>query len=324
MGELLTYALYEDRNGYIWIGSQDAVYRYNPVYRSFKRFTYRLLLGVREGYLSNILGIAENNRGRIYFGAYTQIVDEHDDYRSKGLFYYDEVKQAMFPYDLPDHIDLSSVYLMSTDRDDNIWMFGNLGFYKLDTLNQLENVPCPDSELCLDENEYITGMAADSSGNVWFSSSFSKLRKYDPKKNKLELVKMDIPLTGNIFNQYSDMLIDEKQDIWFATQQGLIRFDRNKFGAEVFDPGSKDRLLRSMSTALAKDNFGNLWIGTESMGLLKYNSHNLLGSFIWDDNDHSTITSGWVFRMFEDKKGEIWIALAEPLEMQASTGWIDK
>ena len=308
MGELLTYVLYEDRNGYIWIGSQDAVYRYNPKFRSFKRYTYRNLIGVREGYMSSILRITDNNRGRIYFGLATPVYDEMDVYRPRGLFYYDENKEAMMPFEFPDGVDLSSVYFISNDPDDNIWLFGNSGLFKLDTLNQLVSVPCTDDELCLDDGEYLTGMEADSSGFVWFSSSFSKIRKYDPKTDSLELVELDNPLSGNLFNIYSDMLIDEKQDIWFATQQGLIHFDRKKFEAEVFDPGSKDRLLRDMATSLAIDNFGNLWIGTESMGLLKYNARDLLGSFVWDDNDPSTITSGWVFRMTEDKEGDIWIA----------------
>ncbi len=292
----------------IWIGSQDAVYRYNPEFRSFKRYTYRDLLGMRDGYMANILTIADNHQGRIYFGAYTQIIDEQDDYRSRGLFYYDENKKAMFPFELPEGVDLYTVYLMSTGPDNNIWIFGNSGFYKLDTLNQLVNIPCPDDEICLEDGEYITGMATDSSGYVWFVSSLSKIRKYDPKKEQVEMVDLDIPLTGNIFNIYSDMIIDDQQDIWFATQQGLVRFDRKKSVAEVFDPRSKDRLYRDMSTSLATDDFGNLWIGTESVGLLKYNSRNLLGSFVWDDNDPTTITSGWVFRLFEDKQGEVWIS----------------
>ena len=307
MGELLTYILYEDRDGFIWIGCQDAVYRYNPMYSSFKRFTYRHLLDIREGYLSSVIAMADNHRGRIYFGAYTQIVDEQDDYRSKGIFYYDEQKEAMLPFELPDGVDLFSVYLMSTDPDDNIWLFGNSGFYKLDTLNHLKNIPCTNDIVCLDDDEYITGMKVDSSGIVWFSSSYSKIRKYNPKNNQLELVELDIPFSGSIFNQYSNMLIDGQQDVWFATQQGLVRFNRKESVAEVFDPGSKDRLLRDMATALAIDDFGNLWIGTESVGLLKYNPRNLLGSFVWDDNDPSTITSGWVFEIFEDKQGEVWI-----------------
>jgi len=308
MGELLTYTLFEDRNGYIWIGSQDAVYRYNPKFRSFKRYTYRNLIGVRDGFMSSILQIIDNNRGRIYFGLTTPIFNEMDDYRPRGLFYYDENTEVLMPFELPDSVNLSNVYLMTRDPDDNIWIFGNSGFYKLDTLNQLVNLQFTAHELGMDEGEYITGMKADSSGNIWVSSSLSKIRKYDPKTDSLELMGLEIPLGGNIFNQYSDMLIDEKQVIWFATQQGLIRFDRKKSVAEVFDPGSKDRLLRDMATTLAIDDFGNLWIGTESVGLLKYNARNLLGSFVWDDNDPSTITSGWVFRMAEDKQGNIWIA----------------
>jgi signal transduction histidine kinase/ligand-binding sensor domain-containing protein len=307
MGELLTYSLFEDRNGYIWIGSQDAVYRYNPADRTFKRFTYRHLLEVRDGYLSSVSCMAENNRGRIYFGAYTQIVDPENEYRSKGLFYYDEDKETMEAYALPEGVDLYSVDYLSADANDNIWLFGNSGFYKLDTLNHLVNIPCPEGQFCLKENEYITGMAIDSSGRIWFSSNLSNIRWYDPATKHIELVDLDFPFSGNLFNPFTEFLIDKKQHLWFATQQGLVRYDPVKKVTEAFDPGSRDRLLRNMATALATDYFGNLWIGTESMGLLKYNPRNLLSSFVWDDNDPSTISTGWVFRIFEDEQGEVWI-----------------
>jgi len=304
MGELLTYTLFEDRQGHIWIGGQGAVYRYNPKFDSFTRFLFQNLTGIEPGNPSNITDIASNNRGRIYFG----VVSQYEEDVTTGLFYYDEDKKAMFSYNLSGGIDLSSVFVMTADPFDNIWIIGNTGFYKLDSLNKLIQVdPCHEGD-CLEENEYIIGMTADSAGILWLASSNANIYTYDPVKNEIKGILSEIPLAESLYNYYGDILIDKNQDIWLTSSQGLLHYSLQKTVFEMFDPGSTDRLLRDLTTSLAFDAFGNLWIGTESMGLLKYNPRSLLNSFVWDDNDPSTLTSGWVKQMMEDEKDEVWIA----------------
>jgi signal transduction histidine kinase/ligand-binding sensor domain-containing protein len=308
MGELLIYALYPDQQGYLWIGAQEAVYRYNPEYRSFTRFPFQDLTGVKAGNTSNITDIADNNRGRIYFSAYILFGGEG----IHGLFYYDEKKKAMIPYELPEGINITSVYYMTPDPFGNIWMVTDVGFFKMDPLNQLhEIIPCPDNN-CLEPNEGIMNMASDSTGKLWLVSTHNNFYTYEPATNELRRKKMDLPLAGDIFNLYADILIDEKQDIWLTSTQGLVRYNLKKSVYEVFDPASTDRLLRDQANSLAFDDFGNLWIGTESVGLLKYNPRSLLGSFVWDDNDPKSITSGWVKKMIEDDNGDIWVATSAP------------
>ncbi|MBN2173874.1 MAG: hypothetical protein JW731_07075 [Bacteroidales bacterium] len=308
MGELLVYALYPDQQKYLWIGAQEAVYRYNPENRSFTRFPFQDLTGVEPGNTANITDIAYNNRGRIYFSAYILFGGEG----IQGLFYYDEKKKAMLPYALPEGINITSVYYMTTDPFGNIWMVTDSGFFKMDTLNQLhEIIPCPDNN-CLEPNEGIMNMASDSTGKLWLVSTHNNFYTYEPATNELRRKKMDLPLSGDIFNLYADILIDEKQDIWLTSAQGLVRYDHKKSVYEVFDPSSTDRLLRDQANSLAFDDFGNLWIGTESVGLLKYNPRSLLGSFVWDDNDPKSITSGWVKKMIEDDNGDVWVATSAP------------
>ncbi|MBN1116514.1 MAG: response regulator [Bacteroidales bacterium] len=72
------------------------------------------------------------------------------------------------------------------------------------------------------------------------------------------------------YNGVRDILSDHKGFLWFATIDGLIRFDGiNLFLYEHSDLDSNS-LLNNEVNALAEDAYGNLWIGT-SKGLNLYN-----------------------------------------------------
>ena len=58
--------------------------------------------------------------------------------------------------------------------------------------------------------------------------------------------------------------------MWFGTEEGLNRFDGNKFVTYRY-AGSKNNALSGIRiTALHIDKFNNLWIGTASGGLNLY------------------------------------------------------
>ncbi len=62
---------------------------------------------------------------------------------------------------------------------------------------------------------------------------------------------------------------DSKGYIWIGTQNGLNRFDGDKFLVFRFDPSSPHSLSNNWVYAISEDNNGDLWIGTKG-GLNKY------------------------------------------------------
>ena len=73
-------------------------------------------------------------------------------------------------------------------------------------------------------------------------------------------------LSSNLINQiYQDHI----GFIWIATEDGLNRFDGNKFVTYRHDVGNPHSLVTNNVYSLLEDNFGRFWVGT-AFGLLRY------------------------------------------------------
>ena len=62
---------------------------------------------------------------------------------------------------------------------------------------------------------------------------------------------------------------DQKGFLWFATADGLNRYDGHSFVIYRHDPGDSNTLSGSDVSTIAEDDEGNLWVGTRSSGLNK-------------------------------------------------------
>lgn len=97
------------------------------------------------------------------------------------------------------------------------------------------------------------------------------------------------------------VLQDNTQAIWVGTQDGINRFDGNKF--EVFTADETEGLSSSYAKAAIKGPFGNLWFGTVN-GLVKYNTKTeQFQSFGVGSKEVLHIES-----LSFDQSGKIWIA----------------
>ena len=132
----------------------------------------------------------------------------------------------------------------------------------------------------LADGEYLSGIQSDSSGILWITTTHSDLHKYNPVNAKLESWSMVHLFNEGNFDIYvRDIEIDVDNNIWITSNQGLIFFNRNESSFEVFEDEDNSSLVGVYVEALSFDSFGNLWIGTESKGMLKYSNKTILGSF---------------------------------------------
>ena len=107
-------------------------------------------------------------------------------------------------------------------------------------------------------------------------------------------------------------IFDIEQDhdgfMWFATQDGLNRYDGYEF--KVFrniknDPAS---LSDSFIYDLFVDSKNNLWVATRN-GLNLYNrEQQSFQRFMYDDNNPKSISGNNVKKIIEDEQGYLWVA----------------
>ena len=99
---------------------------------------------------------------------------------------------------------------------------------------------------------------------------------------------------------------DRKGYMWFATNHGVCRYDGYKFTAFRNDPRDKKSLSGLLARVIYEDKAGNLWIGTESGGLNRFNREKENFEHIKaNDPIHGIGTS--VKTIAEDKVGRLWL-----------------
>ena len=107
---------------------------------------------------------------------------------------------------------------------------------------------------------------------------------------------------------YSIMALhqDSKGFIWIGTQNGLARFEGNRFKSFMPDPTDSLSLSDGFIYALAEDQNAQLWIGTRSGGLAKYDPKT--ESFKAFDELSNRNKVGGVSAIHIDRSGYLWLA----------------
>lgn len=101
---------------------------------------------------------------------------------------------------------------------------------------------------------------------------------------------------------------DKKGYMWFATRNGLNRYDGNSF--VVYKHSNSDSLSLSNNhvTSLAEDDYGNLWIGTNNgLNRMKLETEQILSYNNKTNDIESPIYRAWISSLYVDKQKRLWI-----------------
>ncbi len=148
----------------------------------------------------------------------------------------------------------------------------------------------------------VTCIAEDDAGNLWFGTQFG-LSKFNGKT--FENYAED---DGLVHFRVSSLLIDSKGILWVGTWNGVCRFDGSTFSEFYLpypeiettpNPDTKDWV-----TGIIEDSKGNIWIGCDGYGAIKYNGENF---------EHHTkkrgLNANTVQALQEDDLGNIWFGM---------------
>lgn len=112
---------------------------------------------------------------------------------------------------------------------------------------------------------------------------------------------------GLSHNEITAIAQDHDGFIWIGTRGGLNRYDGYDF--KIFNqiPGDSNSLVNPSIESLFVDSKGNLWIGTKSGGVSKYNPVTGVFKNIVSDYKHSNplLPDNRVLCFHEDKKEQI-------------------
>jgi len=96
--------------------------------------------------------------------------------------------------------------------------------------------------------------------------------------------------------------------MWFATEDGLNRFDGNHFTVYRHQEKEHNSLPASDITALFEDSAGNLWVGTNGGGLCLYDRNNDTFINMERFEGGASLSSSTIRTICNDSSGNVWTA----------------
>ena len=105
---------------------------------------------------------------------------------------------------------------------------------------------------------------------------------------------------------------DHQGFMWFATRYGLNRYDGNTFVVYKHDPDDPDSLSDNFIYDLIVGDRGNLWMGTNSGGLNKFDpTTHRFTHYRHDPDNPASISSDEVTSVMQDRHGYFWLVTTD-------------
>lgn len=177
--------------------------------------------------------------------------------------------------------------------------------HKVEEVSEVNKIPVP-------VNGFSTGYV-DKDGTIWFCSNGGGIYHYDGNTFK-HFTEKNVLSSNQVYSIASD----HKNNLWFGTQNGLTKYNRNKFEDiplpyQDTTSGWTEKVYPTLSPnaahSLATDNNNNLWIGTAGGGVYKYDGKSFK-SYLTEigRKQEDSLYHNWIPFIRKDNKGNMWFA----------------
>jgi ligand-binding sensor domain-containing protein/class 3 adenylate cyclase len=304
-------ALYYDKQGTLWIGTDYGLNRFDPKTGLFKVFLHEANNPTSIS-ANDITALLEDSNGNLWVGT------------SDGLNILNRATNQFRAIHRQPRASLglesNDISALAEDSQHTIWVGTvSTGLYHLDprTERVVEHFR---ADFRISSTMSYGGLLSnnirtlyyDSKNELWVGTAGGGLHLFDPAKHSFAHYRYDPAsnrsLSGNIvFAMYED----RSGAYWIGTYgNGLNVFhaQANVFLTTVCNPQNPNDMLSNSIYALLEDRNGLVWIGTEQ-GLVRYNRLNRqMYSVPETANKKSAGTFGFVRNIIETQDGKLWLA----------------
>ncbi len=293
--------IFQDRQGFMWFGTQDGLDRYDGYHFNVFRPNSADPGSISDRWITSIF---EDRQGFIWVGT-----------RLGGINRYDPAigKFTRFMHAAENERSLSSNYVTSIfeDTDGFLWVGTEEGLdrylpnqagflhYSLNTLSGSDDL-----------SSFVSTIFEDPGGVLWVGSSIFGLSRYDRDLGKFvnNQPKSGSPVSLNS-NNIRAIQPAKGKALWVATGDGLVLFDPLTGIVARYQniPSDPDSLASNAIQTLYVDRSGNLWIGTNA-GLDRFQPGT--GHFIHyqhNSNIESSLSNNNVTAVYESRDNVIWV-----------------
>ena len=301
------FAIGQDRNGFLWIGTQDGLNKYDGY-----KFTHFKNQTSTSNELSdnNILSLLVDHQGIIWIGT-----------EGGGLNRFDPIYENFkhFRYDSGNPASISSDYIseLFEDSDGIIWIgTEENGIDRMDPRSEtFYNISLmPGNQKASDSPEpEVTAIQESADGRIWVGTT-QGLYILDSRGRRLQFIAHDPADPDSLCdNRVNSLMRDKADNIWVGTAKGLDKSDSKSASFIHFFhiPGNSTTLSHNHIKSILQDSTGKIWIGTDGGGVDCLDPGTLtLKHFRNNFCDKNSLSGNSIYSLFEDRSGVIWIGTA--------------
>ena len=327
--------IYQDSTGYIWIGTEDGLNKYNGnvvVKYSYKNdnensITSPHITSINEDRYKNIwvgtdyglniinregdkiirIGAEEGNDSELSNWEITEIYRDSNDTMwvatKDGLNKYDEVNNKFIKYYSDgSKTSITNNHITDIQEDDNgyLWVATIAGISIIDlNTNSIYN-----NKSEVDNLEYVYQVEKNNKGEIWILSKGGIFKVIDIDYEK-ETYKADIIIEKETDNNITKMLYDNSGNMWLSEGDGLIRYILNSKETQRYK-AAPDYLLSNTITCLYEDRSGVIWVGTNK-GINILNIKQQFSNKINNILNTYGIYESSITTFLEDNNNDLWI-----------------
>jgi|GEM_PF-1947958 len=295
--------VYQDNFGYIWIGTQAGIDRYDGY--AFQNYEH---VSINEDgpniiWCHSIAGDANN---LLWFGDHLGNLSRYNPFTDSWLNFGVEQDLDLVNVKLPDQAHRVTQILPTKDQNVIIYGTNAVGLYVLDIQNgekirvplipKLNVQPSINDLIQLSEQHIL--IASDS--GLWlFDTKTKQVKKLDNSSSYSDLA-------------INDVFVTNDNTLLLATEEGLLETDLN---ATIYTSRiSKSDLIDKVGTAELMaihrhSTTDNLWLSIQNVGLAVYDQTTQeMRSFTVANSSDVGIVSNIFYKIIEDQQGILWFA----------------
>lgn len=328
-------SVYQDRNGIIWIATEDGLNRYDgskfTIYKNDKHNPNSLL----HNYTRTLF---ENSKGLFFIGllnglqiydyaedSFTEvplILESGDKFKAhvfsiverkngdiligtsgQGLFILKNENNKYYAKQITKLIPSTTINVLFEDKDQNLWISTqDKGLIRLDNNKQLTIY----SHFKEKVGNTVSSICQDKDGNLYIGNLGKGLYIYDKNIDSFT----SIPYLGNPDLPIKTLFLNSQNKIYIGTDGD---------GMKIYDPRSKKIIdgnfnvttfdfTKSKIHSIIEDKSGNLWLGIFQKGVMllpaQTNKFNYIG---YKSINQNIIGSNCIMSAYEDHEGTLWV-----------------
>lgn len=299
------YSITEDDKGVLWFGTLHGVIKLNPKDHSTK--TYVPSDDPNSISYPLIKSIHKDENGNIWLGTFRGGINLYDPENDNFIRY---------QFDPNNKNSLSSNAILSLEGNDNGKLFigtenGGLNIFDLETKTFQVVKPQIDYDFSLSSNSIYALFYDNESQILWVGTFNGGVDYISPWAKAFIHHKAQLTRLNN--NKVTDLLEDEKGNLWIGTDGGGLNVRSAIDGSykyyqhDLFDQNS---IMSNAVLAILNDSEKNIWIGTYDGGLDLLNKKT--DQFIhyrYNANDPYSLGGFHVSCLYEDNEGNIWVGM---------------